>query len=71
MHTYCICIYSKNKYEKYVKKEQTNNKNEYGIASFFKDNNCGLELYKADSSFSNWSKITPNLNGTTTVTPCQ
>jgi hypothetical protein len=58
-------------YEIYVKKTQTNNQNEHGIASFFNNSNLGLDLYKADSSFSNWSKITPNTNGTTTATPCQ
>ncbi|QRM89263.1 hypothetical protein FG167_08465 [Lacinutrix sp. WUR7] len=58
-------------YKLYVTKKQTNNKNEFGIANFFSKNNLGLELYKADSSFSNWSKITPNPNGTTTATPCQ
>jgi hypothetical protein len=57
-------------YEKKVKKGYSNSKNEFGLANFFQENNLGLGLYKGDNTFSQWSKITPNTNGTTTATPC-
>lgn len=55
-------------YEKNVKNSYTISKNENGLADFIQ--NIGAELYSADSSFSQWSKVTPNANGTATKTPC-
>lgn len=59
---------SENQYSKYVNNNFSNTLNENGLAKFIQ--NLGIELYSANSNFSQWSKVTPNTNGTPTKTIC-
>jgi len=59
------------KYEESVKQTNTPAQNELGFLQFIKDQNLGIELYKADASFSQWSKLTLNSGGRAVVpVPC-
>ncbi len=44
--------------------------NEKGLASFIGSQNLGLDLYRGDATFSNWTKLSTNLFGTFKETPC-
>jgi hypothetical protein len=59
------------KYEESVKQTNTPAQNELGFLKFIKDQNLGIELYKADNSFSQWSKLTLNSGGRAVLpVPC-
>ncbi len=59
------------KYEESVKQTNTPAQNELGFLKFIKDQNLGIELYKADDSFSQWSKLTLNSGGRAVLpVPC-
>ena len=58
-------------YEEGVKQTNTPAQNELGFLQFIKKQNLGIELYKADASFSQWSKLTLNSGGRAVVpVPC-
>jgi hypothetical protein len=59
---------SENQYSKFVSNNFSNTLNENGLAKFIE--NLGVELYSSNSNFSQWSKITPNMNGIPTKTTC-
>uniref|UniRef100_UPI00374FE7E0 hypothetical protein n=1 Tax=Flavobacterium sp. TaxID=239 RepID=UPI00374FE7E0 len=57
-------------YDKSVKSTFTKEKQEIGLLQFLKEQNLGLELYKADNNF-NWSKLTLSTTGQDVkITPC-
>lgn len=58
------------KYESFVKTSNTPEQNELGFLKFLKNQNLGVEIYKADATFSQWSKLTIGGNGQVKVTPC-
>lgn len=45
-------------------------RNELGLASFFQSENVGLELYRADDTFTQYTKLSTTLFGGLKETPC-
>lgn len=58
-------------YKNYVKTTNTPELNELGFLKFLKDQNLGIEIYKADATFAQWSKLTIGSNGQVKPVPCQ
>jgi hypothetical protein len=58
------------KYEEYVNTENTKEQNEKGFLNFLKDFGVGVEIYKTDNTFSQWSKLTLNSSGQVVPVPC-
>lgn len=58
------------KYAEDVQQTNTPAQNELGFLKFIKDQNLGIEIYKADATFSQWSKLTIGTNGQVKPVPC-
>lgn len=57
-------------YEDNVNQGNTPAQNELGFLKFVKKQNLGIEIYKADATFSQWSKLSIGTNGQVKATPC-
>lgn len=57
-------------YSKKVKPSNTPVQNELGFLQFIKNQNLGIELYKADDNFSQWSKLTIGTDDQVKPKPC-
>lgn len=57
-------------YEQNVNNKNTVAQNELGFLKFLKNQNLGVEIYKADATFSQWSKLTIGTNGQVKPVPC-
>lgn len=57
-------------YESDVTEAQTPAQNELGFLKFIKTQKFGFELYKADATFSQWTKLSLATNGQVIQTPC-
>lgn len=57
-------------YYKKVNEANTPAQNELGFLHFIKAQNLGIEIYKADENFSQWSKLSIDATGKLKSTPC-
>lgn len=57
-------------FELSVNTKNTVAQNELGFLKFLKDQKLGIEIYKADATFSQWSKLSIGTNGQVKTTPC-
>jgi hypothetical protein len=57
-------------YKENVKEGNTPAQNELGFLKFLKTQKIGFELYKADATFSQWTKLSLATNGQVIPTPC-
>jgi hypothetical protein len=57
-------------YDKSINLANTVTQNEKGLAKFLTNQGIGLKLYRADNTFSQWTKLSVNLLGTFKETPC-
>lgn len=57
-------------FEKKVTEAQTPAQNELGFLNFLKEQKFSFELYKADATFTQWTKLSLATNGEVIQTPC-
>jgi hypothetical protein len=57
-------------YEQNVNIKNTISQNELGFLKFLRDQNLGVEIYKADATFTQWSKLTIGTDGLVKPIPC-
>ena len=57
-------------YEQNVNSKNTIAQNELGFLKFLRDQNLGVEIYKADATFTQWSKLTIGTDGLVKPIPC-